>query len=289
MGTLTKVLALLVSALAIFLCGLVVTFVTNTSNYREAYDQQKAITEAAQIQALVAEEAMARSGARQETLMQSLQNTIVALEQQNSDLLRRWSAEAQGRAEADHKSATAVQVLKSLRETIQNMYTSQQQLQGDLDKAHEEMIAAQSQRIELTRELHRERAKGERLTSLGRLRLEKIQELEDENAEMRQKVRAVTVSPSELRPGEDQVTQVEPRETGVPIRGEVTAVDDKLASISVGASSGVRKDTKFLVVRGGRYLGDLVITHVESTEAAGQLVRQLGTVVKGDSVTTGFD
>jgi len=49
---LTKLLALLVSLLSIFLCGAVVVFVTNTNNWKKAYQDQETIARAAQTYAL---------------------------------------------------------------------------------------------------------------------------------------------------------------------------------------------------------------------------------------------
>ncbi|MCH9022207.1 MAG: hypothetical protein IID32_05540 [Planctomycetes bacterium] len=77
--------------------------------------------------------------------------------------------------------------------------------------------------------------------------------------------------------------------SGVPIRGQITEVREGLASISVGSAASVRKGMKFLVYRGDQYMGDLQITHVETSESAGLVVLQRGSIVRGDSVTTGFN
>ena len=41
LSTLTKVLVVLVSLISIFLCGIVVTYVANSSNYKELYTQEQ--------------------------------------------------------------------------------------------------------------------------------------------------------------------------------------------------------------------------------------------------------
>ena len=41
MSTLTKILVVLLAAASLFLCGIVVTYVATTSNYKNAYDDLK--------------------------------------------------------------------------------------------------------------------------------------------------------------------------------------------------------------------------------------------------------
>lgn len=289
MSTLTKVFVVLVSVLAIFLSGVVVAFVVNTDDWRTAYEDQERLAKAAQVTAVVAEGAMKRGIAKRDNMIQILNSNLRALESQNSELLRNWETIAQEKALAENESFTAVALSKSLRDTIHNMYTGQNAIQKDLDNAHRTMLTAQSQSVQLTRELNSERVRGDTLESIGRQRLEKINELEDENTSIRSKLQEVALKSKDWDEQGDQVTQVPVRESGVAIRGQVTAVDSDLASISVGSASGVRKNMKFLVYRDNKYLGDLLITHVESSESAGRVKVAKGSVIMGDSVTTGFN
>jgi len=288
-STLTKVFVLLVSVLAIFLSGVVVTFVVNTEHWRVAYQDQERLAKAAQVTAVVAEEAMKRGIARRDNMIQVLNNNLRTLESQNSEMLRRWETEAQARSLAENESFTAVALSKSLQSTIHNMFTAQNAIQNDLDEAHRAMLTAQAQTVQLTRELNGERVRAESLESIGRQRLEKIYELEDENTTIRSKLQEVALKSKDWDEMGDQVAQVPIRESGVAIRGQITDVESDLASISVGSADGVRKNMKFLVYRDDLYLGDLLITHVESSQSAGRIKVAKGTVVKGDNVTTGFN
>ena len=149
------------------------------------------------------------------------------------------------------------------------------------------MIAAQTQMIELTRQLNSERVKTDQLEAIRRQYSENIHELEDENASLRQKIEKVTVASSKFRP-DTQVTMTKPQEQGVPIRGQITEISNDKAAISVGISSGVRKGQTFWITRSNRFLGNLEIIHVEPSEAVGRLVNPQGAIAAGDSVTTGF-
>ncbi|MBN1764758.1 MAG: hypothetical protein JW860_05830 [Sedimentisphaerales bacterium] len=287
MSTLAKVFALLVSALAIFICGIVVTFVSNTQNWKIRYEQQKTIAEAAQAQAVAANIAMSEARARSDVIIAKIRENIKEVHKVNNDLDRRLNlAEIESATYADN-SETAIQTVRVLRETIQNMYEAQMALQKELDQDRANMIAAQTQVIELTRNLNGLQVENDQLKSIRKRQLENIYQLEEENASLRQKIDTVTLASRKLSPG-GQVTLTEIKKTGVPIRGEITDIEGNQAAISVGSSSGVRQDTKFSIYRNDKFLGDLKVTYVEPTESVGLIDNLQGTVVPGDRVTTGF-
>lgn len=74
------------------------------------------------------------------------------------------------------------------------------------------------------------------------------------------------------------------------IRGEVTAIDGGLASISIGSADGVAPGMKFLIYRRGgsgarpQYLGTLRVTRVQADEAGGRLEQSAGDIRPGDAV-----
>ena len=288
MSILTKVMVLLVSVMVLFLCGVVTVFVANTHDYKSAWESEKTKSHAAQVTAVVAEEALKRGLARRDALVQILNSNILALELENARLLRDWETTRQEKSLSDSTSATAIQTMQSLRETIQDMYTGQTAIQKGLDEAFGKMTAARVQVVDLRRELNRERVRADSLDSLSRQRLEKIYEIENENSQIRARLEQVKVASSKWVPDGD-VGQVAVGLSGVPIRGQITEVREGLASISVGSAAGVRKGMKFLVYRDAQYMGDLQISHVESSESAGLVVLERGSIVRGDSVTTGFN
>jgi len=289
LSSLTKVFAVLVSLSSIFLCGLVVVFVTNKENYKDAWEQERQMRMAAQVQAVAAEEYMSQSIAHYKAMDELKNGYILQLEQQSSDRLAQLAAAIQARAQAESKSAIAVALSKSLQETLDNMYAAQMAIQKELNIAHDEMITAQTQVIEVRRELDKERVKSNVLETSSKEYLEKIHGLENENAQIRQELQAVRLTPSEFREMGDQVALVELAVAGVPIRGVIKQLDDDLAALSVGSSSGVRESMRFRAIRGDQYLGDLVIMTVEPTESVGRVVRKHRPIVAGDVVSTGFD
>ena len=288
MSSLTKVFVLVVSALAIFLCGLVVTYVSTAENYKAAFDDERVIRQAAQAQAVAAEQARSQEKERYEALIGRLNATIVDLQGNVADLARELVAQRQMQTEAVSRANTAVNASAALQQTVQNMYEGQNAVQAALDKAQRAMIVAQAQVIDLTRALEEEKVKSNQLESMRREAEEKMPKLEDENFEIRRRLEQVTVSSSEMRAGMDRVSLSLPQLSGVPISGEVTAVEKELATISVGSSSGVRPNMTFHVSRGEQYLGDFVVIDVEPSAAAGRLAGRQGVIVAGDRVSTGF-
>ena len=85
MSTLTKTMVVVVSVLAIFLCGALVVFEMNQANYRQAYEDQKARTAAAMTQALAYQEETSRVKTGQEKVLAQLKDSIQLLESQVSN------------------------------------------------------------------------------------------------------------------------------------------------------------------------------------------------------------
>lgn len=290
MSTLTKLLVVLVGLVGIFLCGAVTAFVIRTDNWKAAYDEQVDIATAAQVQAYAADEAMKQAISRYELLNKQLQESVAMLEKEKSDLMQRYVMAEQARVQSESAGVTAVSTMDSLRQTVDNMYSTQNAVQTKLDTAMQEMIAAQTRVTALTRQLNGTQAERDQLLSLKRRNEEKIYELENEIVRINQQSQGTRVAGRAVETNQDSVTSVTPAATGgVPIRGQIIEISNGLAAISVGSSSGVQENMRFNVIRGGKYLGDIVVTMVEPTQAGGRLDRQLDTIVVGDYITTGFD
>lgn len=288
MSSLTKVFAILVSVLAIFLCGAVVSFVTKTANWKQLYDQQKLIAAASQTQAVAADLAMSENKANYESMLERLEQYNSVLRQMNADLAQQLAVAQEARTSATGRADTAVQLSDALRLTIDNLYVTQNNLQKALEQDREKTMTAQTQLIELTRQLNTEQVKAAQLEQKWRQAEEKISVLENENADIRQKLARATVSPSEFRPDEDKVSLAPTSPTGVPIQGQVIKTDGGIVAISVGETSGVRKGMTFDAVRGGKYLGNLEITYVEPTQSVGQIKTFKETIIAGDKVISGL-
>ncbi len=288
MSTLTKVFALLISALAIFLCGVVSTFLMTAEDYKAYAESWKTKAEAAALQAVAAEERLNNFKGEQEIIAEGLRNNISTLQSLYNERTRQWNDAMEAGKQEAARAATAVQTMAALQTTVENMQSSIK----DLWDAHNVLIAdkrkAEVAKADAEHKLNLSSAKNELLEDTRRLHVEKIAELENTIVDLNQQLEKFKVASSDFT-STNQVSLTPIDSGGVPIRGEIIDIRDDKAAISVGSSSGVRKNMRFWITRGDKFLGKLQILMVEADEAVGRLDNLQGVIVVGDSVTTGFD
>ena len=288
MSTVTKVFAVLVSLLSIFLCGVVVAFMGKAQNYKELYNDQKVLADAAQVMAYSAEQRLEKAnltyGKAAELTSERLKDLRDQYNLMSVDLVQ---AEQQSVLESS-KADSAIKLVSAMRNTIQDMQTAYESLWSDFDSNRSEMLQAQTQVTELTRQLNNEMARTKQLEDTNRRRAEQIAGLEEQVAKLNQQMDKYNLAQKEFE-SDTSVAQVLPAMTGVPIMGEITEMDDKNVAISVGSTSGVREDMKFWIVRGDKFLGNLKIIYVEADAAVGSLINKQDVIVEGDMVTTDFN
>jgi len=291
LSPLTKVMALLVSVLSIFLCGVVVVYVANVANYKQLYEEQQGLKTTAETNAKqIQDNALAAEIRFQETIKR--QNaTIMSYEQLNSDWVNQWEQEHATRLSAEKERDNAVALSLSLSKTLDNMQSARDFLQNKLVESEESKLSVEAQLSKLEEDLSRQLAEVKFLQSERQMNQEEIANLEAENERLSQG--GAGLASRELRPGIDQVTNLPVGQTRESIRGEVTEVRDDLAAISIGESSGVKVGQVFKVLRQKLdgtmdFMGNLTIIDVEPEEAAGRLSLLRGVVLKGDKVSTDF-
>ncbi|MFB3892729.1 MAG: hypothetical protein ACE15C_11975 [Phycisphaerae bacterium] len=70
-----------------------------------------------------------------------------------------------------------------------------------------------------------------------------------------------------------------------PVTGKITAVKDDMAAIDVGASKGIKSGQRLYIYRGGKFVGFLIVEHVEANGAAGVISEKQVAPAAGDKVT----
>jgi len=68
------------------------------------------------------------------------------------------------------------------------------------------------------------------------------------------------------------------------LRGRITEISGKYATVSVGSADGVTKDMVFVIYRGPDYVGELTINEVEPEMAAGRITRSVAVPQINDMV-----
>jgi septal ring factor EnvC (AmiA/AmiB activator) len=184
----------------------------------------------------------------------------------------------------EDKATRAVKVSESLTKIVNDSRALHETLQQRLETEQNEKRKVEMKLAEFNKKLYEAQAKATQLESVQRRNVETILALETENARLRQKYeKGKPPSGSTGVPSDKDATG------GVPLRGEIVDIQGDLAAISLGSSDGVKQNMIFHVYRGDTFLGNLVVSHVESKQSAGKLSIQQGTIAVGDKVSSGVE
>ncbi len=289
MSTLTKVLIVLLTISSIFLCGIVVTYVANAVNYQERYNQQRQSYTAAQRSEENAKSQLneLKEAAEQEKIKQD--NEIGALQIEIKNLQVQLE-------EADREKALLLQRVNNWTSIVQD-FTQTNDKQGqllqnaldELDKVQTELIKEQREHKETTTALIEKMAIVALLEDKSKRLTEEKSDLQNKLDQfLRQFGRAVT-TPAPVTPIRD-MARIAPPTQDIGLKGSITVVDLKnlLAQVSIGAAHGVKEGTRFHVIRGDRFVCDVVIFDVQPEMAMGilDLMKTDLPPKVGDEITT---
>lgn len=280
MSTLTKVLVVLLTVFALFLSGIVVTFVANQENSRKrADDTQRQLNSAkeaknnAQQEQIDAKKAADVLVAKLEDEKNRLTKDLLAVREELDGLKRTKNA-----LDTEHTGMMAA---------VQHATTGEQQQRALFVAAQKEVERLKAEQIQREAEL-----KETNQMLLEKLALVsdldgKIRQLTQENQDLGTRVnqyltkygQMATRPPTTVAQGSPGVKAAQPIATvaaqtrSIALNGQVTAVDlrSRLLEISIGTAAGVRKDMTFHVIRGDRFVADILIMEVWPDRAVGVL------------------
>jgi hypothetical protein len=274
LSTLTKVLIVLLTVFSIFLCGIVVTYVGNASDYRKEATRLKrdiqvtreesrnALSDAEKVkEAATAKEAdLNKQVTDLTTARDELQTQVDTLKRQNGQLVQEVTNMG-AVAKLRDQAAAAEQEVASLRAD-----------QTDRNKELQETTHALMEKMAVIADLEK---KNRQL----------IEEKQGFQTQLSQKL-----APYGMAPVRPQTVTASPQTGATPVQrpatqpaktmakqiglnGRVTQVDikNKVAAISIGSAVGVKEDMKFHVTRGDRFICDILIFDVDSDKAIGTL------------------
>ncbi|MCU0913679.1 MAG: ATG16 family protein [Planctomycetes bacterium] len=280
MSTLTKVLILLVSIFSIFLGGIVATYVATAENFKktaETNGQRLRSANEGRDSAQKGEEAAKKAA---DDLKQTLEGKINALEAQRVKLAADLEA-------AQRQNDQLVQKITNMGDVVQTANSTVKQQTGLFEEAQKKVQALEAERIEREKELtETSQTLVERVTIIAQLE-DKVRQLTQENQDLGDRVnqylvkfgKIATPPPTTVAPGTSSVrptAPILPIGTGtrsIGLTGQITTVDlrSRLTEISIGTAAGVRQDMKFHVIRGDRWVADILILEVWPDKAVGLL------------------
>ena len=272
MSTLTKVLIVLLTLASIFLCGIVVTYVANATDYKERFDNQQSRFRAAEQRADNAEKNFNQLKTETEQAKLDLGDQIAALERRISTL------------SADLKTARSEADLA--RRKMEGMDAEVAAFRDTVAGNNKLMAAAEQKAIDLNAKLVKEQAEHEQTTATLLDKLAVIGSLEDksrqlleEKTDLQNKLDQVLKQYGKITaPTEPVTAMAEPARVAAPaqdidLQGVITDVDlqERLAEISLGQADGVAKGMTFHATRGETFICNVVIIDVLPDKATGWL------------------
>lgn len=290
MSTLTKVLIVLLTISSIFLCGIVVTYVSNAENYRQMYNKLKADKNAAVENEKNAKKqlnlAIEEAGKREQLLKENINALKIQVGKLETQL-----------AEAKRKADEAVAQENTWRDINTKFLSTNEDLRKLLEDKLAELKSVDARRIqgdkelkETTATLIQKMAIIDSLEKQSKLLLEEKTDLQNQLGTQLQKTGQTVATPVTVTPLKETARVAMPA-VDIGLNGLVTTVDmeNSLAEISIGGANGVKQNMKFHVTRADKFICDIVILDVEPENAIGTL--ELMDVTKeqpkaGDNVST---
>jgi hypothetical protein len=283
LSTLTKILVVLLSLFAIFLCGMVVSYVGSANNFKSQYEGEKIARAAIQAENLSLVSQFNEQVAKTKELESNKAKEIQSLEERNNQLASRLQNAEQLGQEYQVRAESWKGVLTGFEQSVASMLESLKLTRDQLEMARSQNITNQKEITQITASLYEKIVELERLQADRRRILEQKTELENQVSQPGGSAGAATPGP---------VTQIPDRArpaaimTASEIQGLIMEVDQSLVTLSVGTADGVSKGMVFHVTRGDQFLCDILITDVDVNKCAGvlEMVQQRPKV--GDTVAT---
>ncbi len=291
MSSLTKVIVVLVNVMSIILVALVIAFVTNTEKLGDQLNQVQNELQTARSKANMAQSNLESERDQHQQQIFTLNNEINSLKGRLAELQA-------AKAEAETEVQQLGRQLNELNTNYTTLVAAEEKNSKLLENVTFELKDAQEKVVEQSKKLIELTMRNNELEGslegysrqIRRIResvqgyQQRINELETMFAGLSDDCRQQI---SQRR--EEQVAVVD---MNVPIAGQVTAVDKAtddmtLLQVNVGQNDGVAKAMRFMVHRGDRYLGTLVIETVDATASAGYVELQQDSIKPGDSIYAG--
>ncbi len=290
MSTLTKVLIVLLTISSIFLCGIVVTYVSNAENYRQMYNKLKTDKDAVEQNEINAKKQLKLANDAADKLELKLKDEISTLKTEVGNLKTQLT-------EAQRTASEAIAQENIWRDINTKFLSTNEDLRKLLEDKLAELKSVDASRIQGDKQLKETTATLiQKMAIIGdlekqtKLLLEEKTDLQNQLGQHLQKS-GQTVSPPVTVTPVKETARVATPAVDIGLNGLITTVDmeNSLAEISIGAANGVKQNMKFHVTRADKFICDIVILDVEPENAIGTL--ELMDVTKeqpkaGDNVST---
>lgn len=272
MSTLTKVLIVLLTVASIFLCGIVVTYVAGSVDYKQRYDDLNTRFSAAKKSEENASTQFNDLKTKTDEEKLALNKQLAALQEQinsvRADLKKTEIDRDDARRKEDSWEAQTQAHLKTVETNNELRIASE----AALNKATADLIKEQAEHKQTATALLEKLTIISVLEDKGKQLLEEKTALQNKLDKMLQQYGKLVAEPVPVTATPEEA-RVAPPAKDIDLKGLITAVDlpNKLAEISIGEADGVKKGMRFHATRGETFVCDVVILDVEPEKAVGWL------------------
>ncbi len=290
MNILTKIGIVVLTVLVLLATPVFITHATLVPNYRDAFERQQTRANIQAQAAKHAELATARVTLELERLATAANKSKQQLQSDLDTCRSNLNDERERNTALQNKITSVVDDLKKLRIEYEKNREARVELRGKLEEANDKLVSLQGKYNDLDEENSELQATVVRAEALARRYAEQIsakdsrvRELEDQVNELKLKVASGGGTGEGTGTGEGDL----PGDAGVAkISGQITAIQDDVASINIGSANGIKKGMELIIYRGATLVGFLRVEQVDAGQAAGVVFEKQVDPMQGDRVTT---
>jgi hypothetical protein len=282
-STTTKIFIVLVCLFAFLFTPMTIQFVARTHNWRKLAETYQDIALSSQVHnrnvialSFAEKEALNDELEKMRATQRKWEDDNTKLKQELAQLNSSYATLDLDKLNLDTRNSLLTATVKVKSDENQVLVDNNSKLRANNDDLMTKNIELNDRVKELSAEL---------LIREQKLRMQEEENLamRQENERLREGKPVAPNAPGPVGPA-PAVEPAGPAATS-PIRGQITDVQGNSAEVDIGAADGVKKGMVFVVMREGKYLGDLRIEVVEPRTSVGTLeLTGQGDIKKSDSV-----
>jgi SMC interacting uncharacterized protein involved in chromosome segregation len=286
LSNLTKILIVLLTLSAILLCGIVVTYVATAENYKEKYTKLSSDRDSLEQEKENLNNQLKEKIQQKDDLEKSLNSQIASMKTQADDLKTKVST-------LERREAELVERTNSFAATAKDFQATTEKQTQLLNTAQDDVKKLKAEQIKLSKELDQTSAAVVEKTALIEAAEAEKRRLIEEKADLQNRMDKMLKAGGKPVAAGAPVTQekgfaqsAQSTTEAVNLKGLITQVDTKLATISIGSADGVKTGMKFHVTRGDEFICDVLIVDVDIDKAVGVLELVQQSPKTGDNAST---
>jgi chromosome segregation ATPase len=287
LSNLTKILIVLLTISAIFLCGIVVTYIANANNYKEKYTKLSSDRTALEQEKQSLTNQLKEKIQQKDDLEKSLDSQLASLKTKADDLQAKITGVEREKAELLERVNSWASITKDFQATTDKQTQLLATAQDDVKKLKAEEIKLSKELDQASSAVVEKNALIESAEAEKRRLIEEKADLQNRLDKLAQGGR-VPAAGGPVTQEKGKAMPAQATSETVNLKAQIVEVDAKnsLATVSIGSADGVKEGMKFHVTRGDEFICDVLIVNVDTERAVGvlELVQQSPKV--GDNAST---